>query len=223
MKLLFYLCRMECGNIIKTFVNNFGVEESQICVRKWGHRGRCSYSPDYSIFGDDETKIKNKLHNGALSTAGETAKNSPILNRAQRWNAKPISMSEEYQLKKDGIFRVGIRKDEASSFENCFNVEHKLYDIVKKVFNGEFDSTTCCQICGEQFEYSDFLLGSKNPKSIQLCHEEPLSEDKVMHTKENCFWGHRQCNAMQGDHSIESMMEKMKKIVEYQNKKREIL
>jgi hypothetical protein len=171
----------------------------------------------------DENKIKNKLSNGALSTAGETAKNSPIMNRASRWVATPITMSEEYRLKKEGVFRVGIRKDEASSFENCSKVEHKLYNVVKKVFNGEFDSTTCCQICGEQFEYGDFLLGLKNPKAIQLCHEEPLNEVKVMHTEENCFWGHRQCNAMQGDHSIDSMLKKMEKIVEYQNKKRQVL
>jgi hypothetical protein len=212
-----------CENIIKIFVNNFGVKESQICVREFGHKGRCSYRPNYSIFGPDENKIKNKLHNGALSTAGETAKNSPIINRAQRWNALPIPVSEEYRLKKEGIFRVGIRKDEASAFENCSKVEHKLYNVVKKVFNGEFDSTTCCQICGEQLEYGDFLLGAKNPKSIQLCHEVPLSEEKIMHTEDNCVWGHRQCNAMQGDHSIDSMMYKMKKIVEYQNKKRQVL
>jgi hypothetical protein len=213
----------KCEKVIKIFVNNFGVKESQVCVREHGHKGRCSYRPDYSLFGLDENKIKNKLSNGALSTAGETAKNSPIMNRASRWVATPITMSEEYRLKKEGLFRVGIRKDEASSFENCSKVEHKLYNVVKKVFNGEFDSTTCCQICGEQFEYGDFLLGLKNPKAIQLCHEEPLNEDKVMHTEENCFWGHRQCNAMQGDHSIDSMLKKMEKIVEYQNKKRQVL
>lgn len=213
----------KCEKVIKVFVNNFGFKESQICVREHGHKGRCSYRPDYTIFGSDENKIKNKLQNGALSTAGETAKNSPIVNRALRWNSKPISASEETKLKKQGIFRVGIRKDEASSFENCSKIEHKLYNVVKKVFNGEVDSTTCCQICGEQFEYHDFLLGAKNPKSIQLCHEEPLSENKIMHTEENCVWGHRQCNAMQGDHSIESMLKKMEKIVEFQNKKRQVL
>ena len=66
-----------------------------------------------------------------------------------------------------------------------------------------------------------FILGAKNPNSIQLCHEEPLSEEKIMHNEDNCFWGHRQCNSMQGDHSIASMMIRMEKIVQYQNKKRE--
>jgi len=213
----------KCNKLIKSFTNNFGNEESQCCIREKNHKGRCSYRPDYRIFGSDETKIKNKLNNSALSTAGETAKNSPILNRATRWLAKPITMLEEYKLKKEGKFRVGIRQDEASSFENCTKIEEKLYDVVKKVYNKEKDDTTCCQICGEQFSYDEFLLGAKNPSSIQLCHEEPLSELKIMHTPDNCFWGHRQCNAMQGDHSIESMLKKMEKIVSYQNKKRKVL
>ena len=213
------LCMEKCNTIIKTFVNNFGTEESQFCVLEVGHSGRCSYRPDYKIFGTDETKIKNKINNSALSTAGETAKNSPIMNRASRWMAKPISMVEEYQLKKENKFRVGIRKDEAAPFENCSKIEQKLYEVVKKVYNNINDDTTCCQICGEQFKYSEFILGAKDPNSIQLCHEEPLNENKIMHREDNCFWGHRQCNSMQGDHSIASMMTRMEKIVEYQNKK----
>jgi hypothetical protein len=211
----------KCNSKIKTFINNFGDEESQYCVLDIGHSGRCSYRPNYKIFGEDETKIKNKLNNSAHNTAGETAKNSPIVNRALRWNAKPISMKEEFQLKKENQFRVGIRKDEAAPFENCSKIEQKLYSVVTKVFNGIQDHTTCCQICGEQFEYSEFLLGAKNSNSIQLCHEDPLSEEKIMHNEDNCFWGHRQCNSMQGDHSIASMMIRMEKIVQYQNKKRE--
>ena len=210
----------KCDTKIKTFINNFGIEESQTCALRLGHFGRCSYRPNYKIFGEYETKIKNKLNNAALNTAGETAKNSPIKNRAYRWNAKPISMKEEYELKKENQFQVGIRKDEAAPFENCSKIEHKLYLVVKKVYNDFYDETTCCQICGEQFKYSEFLLGAKDPNSIQLCHEEPLSEDKIMHNEDNCFWGHRQCNSMQGDHSILSMMIRMEKIVEYQNKKK---
>lgn len=210
----------KCGIEIKRFVNNFGVEEVQKCILEQGHYGRCSYRPNYRIFGEDEIKIKNKLNNSALSTAGETAKNSPILNRALRWSAKPISMLEEYQLKKENQFRVGIRKDEAAPFENCSKIEQKLYSVIKKVYENVFDETTCCQICGEQFKYSEFLLSAKDPNSIQLCHEEPLNENNIMHNENNCFWGHRQCNSMQGDHSITSMMSRIEKIVNYQNKKK---
>lgn len=212
-----------CDKIIKQFINNFGSLETQRCVLEKGHSGRCSYRPNYKIFGDDETKIKNKLNNSALQTAGETAKNSPILNRAPRWSAQPISMEEEYRLKKENKFRVGIRKDEAAPFENCTKIEQKLYLVISKVYSGISDDSTCCQICGEQFKYPEFLLSAKDPNSIQLCHEEPLNEDFVMHNEENCFWGHRQCNSMQGNHSIPSMMKKMEKIVEYQNKKKGLL
>jgi hypothetical protein len=211
----------KCNIKIKTFVNNFGVEETQRCVLEKNHFGRCSYRPDYKIFGDDEIKIKNKLNNSAFNTAGETAKNSPIKNRALRWNAKPISMKEEYELKKESKFQVGIRKDEAAPFEDCSKIEQKLYSVIKKVYNNLNDETTCCLICGEQFKYSEFLLGAKEPNSIQLCHEEPLNEDNIMHNEDNCSWGHRQCNSMQGNHSIISMMMRMEKIVEYQNKKKE--
>jgi len=208
-----------CNKTIKIIKNNFDCEETQKCVLEVGHLGKCSYRPDYKLFGKDEIKIKNKLNNAALSTAGETAKNSPILNRAQRWSAKPISILEEHQLKKEGVYRVGIRKDEASTFLNCTKTEQKLYEVVKKVYLKEYDETTCCHICGEQFKYDEFLLGAKNPNSIQICHNEPLSEKKIMHTPENCFWGHRQCNIMQGDHSINSMMIRMKKIITYQENK----
>lgn len=212
-----------CNKIIKEFINNFGDSETQKCILEKGHSGRCSYRPNFRIFGDDEIKIKNKLNNSALQTAGETAKNSPILNRAARWSAQPISMEEEYRLKKENKFRVGIRKDEAAPFENCTKIEQKLYSVVSKVYNNIQDDSTCCQICGEQFKYSEFLLSAKDPNSIQLCHEEPLNENFIMHNEDNCFWGHRQCNSMQGNHSIQSMMKKMEKIVEYQNKKKGLL
>lgn len=208
-----------CGNPIKTFVNNFGFEETQVCILEIDHIGKCSYRPDYKIFGKDETKIKNKLNNAALSTAGETAKNSPILNRGQRWSSKPLSMTEEYHLKKEGKYRIGIRKDEAAPFKNCSEIEMKLYDVVKKVHSGTQDETTRCNICGEHLEYNQFLLNAKNPNSIQICHNEPLNENEIMHNVDNCAWGHRGCNIMQGDNSILTMMERMTKIMNYQNSK----
>ena len=202
----------KCEKVIKIFVNNFGVKESQICVREHGHKGRCSYRPDYSVFGDNETKIKNKLNNAAVSTAGETAQNSPILNRSLRWVAKPITMLEERTLKSEGKYRIGIRKDEASSFKNCSEVEQKLYTVVKKVHDGITDDTTKCFYCNEEFHFNDFLLGAKNPNSVQICHYNPLSEEEIMHKPDNCFWGHRQCNIMQGDQSIIDMYERVVKI-----------
>lgn len=203
-----------CGKTIKTFINNFDIEESQFCVKDSGHKGRCSYRPDYKIFGSNEVKIKNKLNNSALSTAGETAQNSPILNRALRWLAKPISMIEERSLKAKGQYRVGIRKDEASTFKNCSEVEQKLYQVVKKVHNGVSDETTKCYYCDGEFSFDDFLKGSKNPDSIQICHLNPLSENEVMHNADNCFWGHRQCNIIQGDQTI---METYKRVNQIHN------
>jgi hypothetical protein len=201
-----------CNKVIKTFINNFGVEEIQYCVNEGGHKGKCSYRPNYKLFGAYETKIKNKLYNAALSTAGETAKNSPILNRALRWVGKPITGLEERKLKSEGIYRVGIRKDEASYFKNCSEVEIKLYEVVKKVYDGISDETTKCYYCNEDFNFDDFLLGSKNPNSVQICHLNPLNEDKVMHNVDNCFWGHRQCNIIQGDQPIFDMFQRIQKI-----------
>jgi hypothetical protein len=201
-----------CGKTIKTFVNNFGNEETQHCIREQGHKGRCSYRPNYKLFGDNEEKIKAKLNNAALYTAGETAENSPILNRAQRWTAKPLSMDEEQVLKVEGKYRVGIRKDEASTFQYCSEIERNLFRVVQKVYEGVTDNSTQCYYCGEGFDFENFLLSSKNPASIQICHLKPLSENEIMHKPENCFWGHRQCNIIQGNQSIEEMYNRIQKI-----------
>jgi hypothetical protein len=202
-----------CGKKIKSFINNFGLEETQNCVLESGHKGRCSYRPDYKIFGEYQGKIKEKISNAALSTAGETANNSPIKNRAYRWSEPPISMNEETRLKKEGKFRVGIRKDEAAPFSNCTKIEKKLYETLKKTFLGIQDETTCCPYCDDQFTFEQFLLNAKNPNSIQICHWEPLSEDEVKHNENNCFWGHRQCNITHGDQNIPDLIQRLKKMV----------
>ena len=154
-----------------------------------------------------------------MSTAGESANNSPIKNRASRWIDIMISVEEEHQFKKENKFRIGIRKDEAAPFSNCTAIENKLYETVKKVHSGIQDETTCCPYCDDQFNYQQFLLNAKNPDSIQICHWEALSEDEVMHNEKNCFWGHRHCNITHGDQKIPDLILRLKKMIQTLEKK----
>lgn len=194
-----------CSKEQKVITNGFGNEEVQRCVLPKGHKGRCSIRPDYKVFGESLGEIlKRKVQNAALSTAGETAKNSPIKNRLMRYsNTKHITKEEQYILKEHGQYRVGIRKDEASPFEYCQKIEMEMYFSLLDIFNNKYETDDSrCIICKEKLTIDNFLMTRENHNSIQSCHVDPLSEEEIMHKPGNVKWGHRWCNIVQNDKSV---------------------
>ena len=197
-----------CNKVIKTITNPFGDKEHQYCVKEKGHKYACSYKENYNVFEKFKKYVQGKLNNMAYSTAGSTAENSPILNRGSRFMPdRVISKKEEKLLKEQKVYRVGVRKDEVSTFEQCKLVEKDLYEDALKIYNGEGCD---CPLCGlpitwEQFTSKDRTDGN----SIQGCHLDPLEEGKIQHYVGNVKWGHRDCNQMQGDRSISDMEEKL--------------
>ena len=222
----------KCEKVIKIFVNNFGVKESQTCVLSHGHKGRCSYKWTNSlknIEGYDENDIQSladKIFKAAYMTNGETAKNSPIVNRTYRFLAQnengekliAVTGKEKRLLKENGKFRIAVRKDELSTFKDCQKIEKELVDEVTKVLLGSSSHT--CFYCGGEFTVNDFIgKNRKDPNAAQHGHIEPLSDETVKHISGNVSWIHRECNLIQSDSSISEKFKKLKKIVEYQQEK----
>lgn len=216
-----------CAKPIDTITNFMGQPETRYCVKEPGHSGRCSFKPRLSVEAanklSNETllhRLVDKIDNATYSTAGETASNSPIKNRGNRYADTPISKKEQYTLKKQGKYRFGIRKDEASTFENCQNVAIELSESIEDIILEKNTERTKCPICLEYITLEELNYDRHNHKSIQSCHLEPLSEDVMMHKAGNVSWGHRICNIMQNDSSITETVERLKKIVSNHNHKK---
>ena len=216
------MCYKRCDNILGQFTNYLGNKELKKCLLEEGHFGRCSYRANYNYFEKEGfevvKKLKDKISNAAIQTAGATASNSPYLNRSNRYNSRPISLKEAEELKKQEIYRVGIRLDEASTFQNCQEIEWDLFNILVKIYNKEYDETTICPICGQQMSFEQFLYSRMDERSIQSCHIEPLSENEIMHKPGNVKWGHRRCNLIQSNLTLEEMTDEIFSILLYQIK-----
>jgi|TARA_B100000315_G_scaffold256342_1_gene302021 hypothetical protein len=197
-----------CNKIIKTITNPFGEEEHQYCVKEENHKYVCRFKEDYSVFDDDKTYVEGKIYNMAYSTAGSTASNSPILNRASRFSPpRVISKQEEIRLKEQQEYRVGVRKTEVSTFEQCKKVEVDLYNDALSIYDGDGCD---CPLCGVPITWEQFTSRDRTDgNSVQGCHLDPLEEGTIQHYVGNVKWGHRDCNQMQGDRSIQDMEEKL--------------
>ena len=220
-----------CGKKIKTFVNVFGDEETQTCVKNNGHKGRCSYKWTHmlnDVEGYDKGDLKSladKIDKSSYMTNGETAHNSPIVNRTTRFLAQnengekliPVTGEEKRLLKEEGKFRIAVRKDELSTFTDCQKIEKDLVDEVMKVLCCL--SSHCCFFCLEEFTVDDFIgKNRKDPNAAQHGHINPLSDKEVRHLSGNVSWIHRECNLIQSDSSLMEKHKKLKKIVEKKQK-----
>ena len=214
------MCYQRCNNIIGNFTNYLGQKEQKKCLLEIGHKGKCSARADYQYFEYQEdkviTRLKNKIANAAINTNGATAENSPYLNRSPRYSSTPISLKEAEELKKQKKYRIGIRLDEASTFENCQEIEWELFNILNKIYKEQYDETTICPICGKQMNFEQFLYFRTEDRSIQSCHIEPLSETEIMHKPGNVKWGHRRCNLIQSDLTLPEMTDETLTITLYQ-------
>jgi hypothetical protein len=157
-----------------------------------------------NIEGYDENDIQSladKIFKAAYMTNGETAKNSPIVNRTYRFLAQnengekliAVTGKEKRLLKENGKFRIAVRKDELSTFKDCQKIEKELVDEVTKVLLGSSSHT--CFYCGGEFTVNDFIgKNRKDPNAAQHGHIEPLSDETVKHISGNVSWIHRECN-----------------------------
>ena len=206
-----------CNKVIKTIINPFGEEEHQYCVKEENHKYVCRFKEDYSVFDDDKTYVEGKIYNMAYSTAGSTASNSPILNRASRFSPpRVISKQEEIRLKEQQEYRVGVRKTEVSTFEQCKKVEVDLYNDALSIYDGDGCD---CPLCGVPITWEQFTSRDRTDgNSVQGCHLDPLEEGTIQHYVGNVKWGHRDCNQMQGDRDLVSMIDHLEVMLKHLRK-----
>lgn len=64
-----------------------------------------------------------------------------------------------------------------------------------------------CPICKKEIELTDFNRNAKrDPISIQIGHDIPLSKALNQHNHRNIFWIHRKCNFLKGERTINETM-----------------
>jgi hypothetical protein len=216
-----------CNKTIKTITNVFGDVEDIKCVLDLGHKGRCSYKWNHllknvkGINQRDIKKLMDKIFKAAYMTNGETAQNSPIVNRTTRFLAQnekgekliPVPGNEKILLKEQGKYRVAVRKDELSTFEQCQKIEKDLVHEVLNVLHKGISQS--CFFCGGKFTENDFIgRDRKSPTAAQHGHIQPLSDNEIRHISGNVSWQHRRCNHMQSDASLVETYKYMKMAVE---------
>ena len=216
---------IKCNKVIKTITNFFGDEENQYCVKEKNHKYGCRFKEDYSVFGKYKKFTETKQYRMAYQCAGETNENSPILNRSNRFSpqliggekyAEVLSDEEKIILKEQSIYKVGVRKDEISTFEQCKKVEVDLYNDLLSCYN---DNDLDCPLFGQAITWEQFIDTDRTAGlSIQGCHLDPLSEDEVQHVVGNVKWGHRNCNQIQGDRSLDTLVDDLKVMVSHLEK-----
>jgi hypothetical protein len=194
---------------MKTITNPFGDTEKICCAKEKGHLGGHRYTESYDEFGEDAKQVRSKVKTMAYMTAGATAANTPITNRGSRFAPpRALTKTEELELKAAGVYKVGIRKDEASTFEQCKKIEIDLRQDALDSYTGKgYD----CPLCGLPMLWEHFLSKDlKNGKSVHGCHLDPLEEGSIKHYVENIKWGHRNCNSIQGDRSLDQLQDHLR-------------
>jgi hypothetical protein len=188
------------------------------CSLPKGHEGRCAVYPLKKLA--ERLGVFATLQNAAFSTAGATAANSPIKNRASRWFEIQISVEEEAKLKKEGKFRIGIRKSEFATNETCREIYLEMLgqilnmsncpelseDEIKEVrlYGIELNKPkTTCKICEKELDFLKFKSYQDDSDKLESGHLVPLSDLEYNHKSGNLHWLHRRCNIAQNNYSVE--------------------
>ena len=199
-----------CGCVLSEEENCFGNIEDLICLKDSGHSGRHTHA-------SRETFLQPEIHSKIKTVSWNTSGNKyPYKNRASRWNnsAKPITKIEGYRIKEQNIQGSFKPLYESSTYKDCVDVYLELLYIAEEVVMENQHTFTRCPLCLEQLKKDHFIVNARDDdKGAQACHVEALSEIQVMHRGGNVRWGHRICNAMQSDRSIEETLQSFKYIL----------
>ncbi len=143
---------------------------------------------DYSIFPSEiAKKVSSKIDTFASSKRG---------CRTRRYHLD-INLDKEASLKEE------IQK-----------IKIKLYNIFKKIYMENLDETTECYLCKEQLTVKNFMVDARiDGDGIQGCHIIPLEVGVMNHNANNIELGHRDCNIMQGNRSVEETLMHFEKIL----------
>ena len=216
------LCRKEIG---EAQTDALGNRFTYICGKIHGHNGVCkgalaprSQYPKAPISIPREEV--DKARRVFIGTMGNTDAHSYIKNRAGgqgRWMLPSMTGDEDRanksSIKIGNAERTHIRIKEQSTYLQTLELWIETLDILDKIYSNNNDETTVCPLCKEQLSAELFALDAKDEDAMVGMHVEPLSEIKINHRPGNVRYGHRRCNTMQGDLSMEDTFNKMIKIL----------
>jgi len=88
--------------------------------------------------------------------------------------------------------------------KNGVGVNQIQDDFPEEYFKKEI---TKCPICKKEITLTDFDKNAKkDPLSIQIGHDIPLSRTLNQHNSKNVFWIHRKCNFLKGERTVNETM-----------------
>ena len=215
------MCKLEfCNKELKKETNALNEVEVIPCNKLKGHKGQCSFT--LNKLGDIPEFVLKKVKRLCLTTMG-AKKTSIIYNRIdKRWIRNFMTKKEENVVIGEypgNSNSTHIRKDEWARAKDCVAVYRDMLNSTFKIYNNIKDEDTKCPICLDYITNEELLIsGSNNPKGLQGCHIEPLSEKEIQHKGGNFKLGHRYCNIIQSDNTMEEMLKQIIKIAKAHGK-----
>lgn len=164
--------------------------------------------------GDTKSiKIANLFKEKKDPTTGIKRVGSPVFNRSCRWSPPTTLSYDAWKKTRSFPAPVGIRP-------TCFSLPSNLYTVViemiTQIVNFQHISVEdlsciqtilpeikkrdvhCCTYCNKAIDTHLFTSQYKSSKNyIEICHRDP---DKGF-TRDNMYWGHGECNRIQGGFS----------------------
>lgn len=208
------MCKIKfCNKVKKETTDVNGLTSNMFCNKPEGHTGQCAIQ-NKSMDGIPDA-ILQKAWTTAMITMGNSNVNSPIYNRtANRWMRE--AMTGEQERNTNGVFKgnpskTHIRKTEWATAQDCQDVYRDLLNEIVSIYS---DNKTACPICGDDMTAEQIESDARyNKLALQGCHMEPLSEGEIRHRKGNLKFGHRHCNTIQADNTLEEMDAQLIKIL----------
>jgi hypothetical protein len=132
-------------------------------------------------------------------------------------------------MKKELKSRLGISEEQICRYENhveSYCEEKKLIDFTKLVSIKAWDESKnipICPLCKNEITANEFFTDIEQDEgreeedntqtAIELMHIRPLKPGEFNHCTYNLGWGHKHCNIIQGNLSINETLDKLKAIM----------
>jgi hypothetical protein len=133
-------------------------------------------------------------------------------------------------MKEELKSRLGISEEEICRYENhveSYCKEKNLIDFTRLVLIKAWDKSKnipICPLCKNEITANEFFTDIEQDEgreeedntqtAIELMHIRPLKSGEFNHCTYNLGWGHKHCNIIQGNLSINETLDKLKAIMQ---------
>lgn len=201
-----------------------------LCTKPHDHKGACSHK-FYASQVLNNKVIKDKTLLDVYSTPGDQ---KSVKNRADRCYPVQATSDEVAQYNQDGLKSYCIRKKFSSTPEDCFSIHIDLVNDAAMIEGGKFKNENAnlydqsgnqiypnnpilpCAICGDEILADHYLNDASESTHVNIGHMDPGGKDQTAHKAGNIKLVHRHCNIIQGDQTIQTMLNQLEKIISFQ-------